>query len=46
MSLPNNDDDECKSLAESFDAAALLDKANLCDQLIPAILQTRNPSRD
>jgi DNA-binding NarL/FixJ family response regulator len=29
MSLPIPNDDECKSLAESFGAAALLDKANL-----------------
>jgi hypothetical protein len=32
MSLPVPNDDEFKSLAESFGAAALLDKANLCDR--------------
>jgi CheY-like chemotaxis protein len=44
MSLPIPYDDECKSLAESFGATALLDEANLCDQPIPAILRTRNSS--
>jgi hypothetical protein len=42
MSLPIPNDDACKLLAGSFGAAALLDKANLFDELVPAILQTRS----
>jgi DNA-binding NarL/FixJ family response regulator len=42
MSLPNPNDDASTVLAESFGAAALLDKTKLCDELVPAILQTRS----
>jgi chemotaxis response regulator CheB len=33
-------EDETRFLAESFGAVRILDKAKLCDELIPAILQT------
>jgi hypothetical protein len=33
---------EIRSVAKSFGAVRTLDKAKLCDDLIPAILQTEN----
>lgn len=37
-------DEEAKSLAASYGAAALLDKMNLYNELMPAILQLTRPS--
>jgi DNA-binding NarL/FixJ family response regulator len=42
MSLAN--DDEARFLAESFGAVKLLDKAQLYDELIPAIIQLSAPN--
>jgi two-component system chemotaxis response regulator CheB len=38
MSLSTKEDEENNKLAESFGAVAILDKAQLCDVLIPTIL--------
>jgi hypothetical protein len=35
-------DEDIKLLTENFGAVRTLDKAKLCDELIPAILQTGN----
>ncbi|MDP9337575.1 MAG: hypothetical protein M3P45_01770, partial [Acidobacteriota bacterium] len=43
-----SNDDEAKNLAESYGAAALLDKMNLYSDMIPAIMQSadrRMPKR-
>jgi hypothetical protein len=44
MSLSSDyeSEDETRLLAESFGAVTMLDKAKLCHELIPAILQTRS----
>jgi hypothetical protein len=34
--------EETRLLAENFGAVRMLDKTKLCDELIPAILQTEN----
>ena len=34
---------EIKQLAESIGAVVLLDKANLCHELVPAILSQKKP---
>ena len=34
--------EEISRIAESFGAVVMLDKAKLCDELIPAILKTGN----
>ena len=35
-------EEDTRLLAENFGAVRMLDKAKLCDELIPAILQTGN----
>jgi chemotaxis response regulator CheB len=35
-------EEETRLLAENFGAVRMLDKAKLCDELIPVILQTQN----
>ena len=44
MSLASDyeSEEETRLLAENFGAVRTLDKAKLCDELIPAILQTEN----
>ena len=44
MSLPSDyaSEEDIRLLAENFGAVRTLDKAKLCDELIPAILQTGN----
>jgi len=44
MSLQSDhkSDEETRLLAENFGAVRMLDKTKLCDELIPAILQTEN----
>ena len=44
MSLPSDykSDQETRLLAENFGTVRMLDKTKLCDELIPAILQTEN----
>jgi chemotaxis response regulator CheB len=44
MSLSSDykSDEEARLLAENIGAVRMLDKAKLCDELIPAILQTEN----
>ena len=44
MSLPSDykSDQETRLLAENIGAVRMLDKTKLCDELIPAILQTEN----
>jgi hypothetical protein len=37
-----SDDDESQTLAASYGAKVLLDKMNLYDELIPAILKARS----
>ena len=44
MSLPSDSEseEEHRRIAENFGAVRMLDKAKLCDELIPAILQREN----
>jgi hypothetical protein len=44
MSLSSDyeSEEDTRLLAENFGAVRMLDKAKLCDELIPVILQTEN----
>jgi chemotaxis response regulator CheB len=42
LSGDHQNDEECKVLAESFGAVALVDKSKFYDELIPAILSQKN----
>jgi hypothetical protein len=44
MSLSSDyeSEEDTRLLAENFGAVRMLDKAKLCDELIPVVLQTEN----